>query len=79
MAGGPPPAPGRPAYRDLVESGAVVAGGPDTVAERLEHLARTMRVGNLSVFMQLGSLPHDLTTNAIDLFCERVLPRLRPL
>jgi alkanesulfonate monooxygenase SsuD/methylene tetrahydromethanopterin reductase-like flavin-dependent oxidoreductase (luciferase family) len=79
MAGGPPPAPGRPRYRELVESGAVVAGGPDTVAERLEHLARTMRVGNLSLFMQLGSLPHELTTHAIDLFCDRVLPRLRPL
>lgn len=77
MASPPPPPSGPPRYRDLVASGAVVAGSPDTVADRLEHLARTFRIGNLSAFMQLGSMPNELTKHSIDLFAAEVMPRLR--
>jgi alkanesulfonate monooxygenase SsuD/methylene tetrahydromethanopterin reductase-like flavin-dependent oxidoreductase (luciferase family) len=79
MTSAPPPAEGPPRYRDLVESGAVVAGSAASVRERLEMLARTFRVGNLALFLQLGSLPHDLTRHSIDLFTTDVLPHLRPL
>ena len=79
LAAGPPPVQGRPTYRSLVEHGQVVSGSPDTVAERLEHLVTTFRVGNLSVFLQLGSTPHDLTMRSTDLFARHVIPRLRPL
>ncbi|MDH4074612.1 MAG: LLM class flavin-dependent oxidoreductase [Acidimicrobiia bacterium] len=70
---------GPPTYRGLVESGAVVAGSPETVRERLAHLARLFRVGNLSVFLQLGSTPRDLTLASIDRFASGVLPHLRPI
>ncbi len=75
----PPPPDGPPSYRHLVESGAVVAGSAATVRERLELLAKTFRVGNLSLFLQLGSMPTDLTRHNIDLFCRDVAPHLRPL
>ena len=53
MATAPPPRQGPPSYRDLVDSGAVVAGSAATVRERLAHYARTFRVGNLALFLQL--------------------------
>lgn len=79
MASAPPPPAGPPRYRDLVERGAVVAGSAATVRERLELLARTFRVGNLSIFQQLGSTPHELTKHNIELFCREVAPHLRPV
>lgn len=75
----PPPAGPPPRYRELVASGAVVAGSAATVRERLEMIARTFRIGNLSVFMQIGSMPHDLTKHNIDQFASGVLPHLRPI
>lgn len=79
MSGGPPPAGGPPSFKQLVESGAVVAGSPATVRERLAHLARLFRVGNLAVFLQLGSTPHELTLRSTSLFASEVLPHLRPI
>lgn len=78
-AGPPPPAEGPPRYRDLLAAGAIIAGGPDTVREKLEHYARTFGTGNLGLFMQVGSTPHDLTEASIDLFGAKVLPKLRPI
>jgi alkanesulfonate monooxygenase SsuD/methylene tetrahydromethanopterin reductase-like flavin-dependent oxidoreductase (luciferase family) len=79
MMTAPPPADGPPSYRQLVDSGAVVAGSAETVRERLEMLAKTFRVGNLSLFLQLGSMPHELTKNSIDRFASGVLAHLRPI
>ena len=66
-----------PSYKELVSTGAVVVGRHDTVAERLELLAKTFRIGNLSLFMQIGSMPKELTKQNIDLFASTVLPRLQ--
>ena len=79
MATMPPPPDGPPKYRDLVESGAVVAGSAATVRDRLAMLAKTFRVGNLSLFVQLGSMPHELTKHNIDMCASQVLPHLRPI
>lgn len=78
MKSAPPPS-GPPRYRDLVDSGAVVAGSAATVRDRLALLATTLRVGNLALFLQLGSTPHELTKHSIDLFTRDVLPHLRPM
>ena len=66
-----------PTYKKLVSTGAVVVGRHDTVAERLELLAKTFRIGNLSLFLQIGSMPKELTKRNIDLFASTVLPRLQ--
>jgi alkanesulfonate monooxygenase SsuD/methylene tetrahydromethanopterin reductase-like flavin-dependent oxidoreductase (luciferase family) len=79
MATTPPPPDHLPTYRELVASGAVVAGSAATVRDRLMMLAKTFRVGNLSLFIQLGSMPHDLTKHNIDMVAEHVLPHLRPI
>jgi len=36
-----------------------------------------LRVGNLMVLLQIGSMPHELTLENIELFAKKVLPDLR--
>ena len=48
--------------------GYVIAGSPATVRERLmEEVIKSLRVGNLMVLLQIGSMPHELTLENIDL------------
>ena len=62
-------------YRDFVEKGYVIAGSPATVRDRLkEEVVKGLRVGNLMVLLQIGSMPHELTLENIDLFAREVLP-----
>jgi hypothetical protein len=65
-------------YRDFVEKGYVIAGSPATVRDRLkEEVIKSLRVGNLMVLLQIGSMPHELTLQNMDLFAREVLPSLR--
>ncbi|WP_214366848.1 LLM class flavin-dependent oxidoreductase [Pseudonocardia sp. H11422] len=66
-------------FRELVEKQFVIAGSPATVREQLIEACRTLRVGNLMVLLQIGSMPHELAMRNIDLFADQVLPHLRPL
>ena len=66
-------------YRELIEKQFVIAGSPATVREQLIEACRTLRIGNLMVLLQIGSMPHELALRNIDLFTEQVLPHLRPL
>ena len=65
-------------YRDFVDRGYVIAGSPATVRDRLkEEVIKSLRVGNLMVLLQIGSMPHELAIENIDLFAREVLPQLR--
>jgi hypothetical protein len=65
-------------YRDFVEKGYVIAGSPATVRDRLkEEVIKGLNVGNLMVLLQIGSMPHELTLENMDLFAKKVLPELR--
>jgi alkanesulfonate monooxygenase SsuD/methylene tetrahydromethanopterin reductase-like flavin-dependent oxidoreductase (luciferase family) len=67
-------------YRDFVEKGYVIAGSPATVRERLqEEVIRGLRVGNLMLLVQIGSMPHELTLKNITLLAGEVLPHLREI
>ncbi|HEY1970167.1 MAG TPA: LLM class flavin-dependent oxidoreductase [Pseudonocardia sp.] len=68
-----------PSYADAVKAGLIIAGSAATVGEQLAQYARDFRVGNLLVFLQIGSMPQELTTHNIDQFATGVLPHLRPL
>jgi alkanesulfonate monooxygenase SsuD/methylene tetrahydromethanopterin reductase-like flavin-dependent oxidoreductase (luciferase family) len=65
-------------YKDFVEKGYVIAGSPATVRDRLrEEVVKALRVGNLMVLLQIGSMPHELTLENMDRFATKVLPELR--
>ena len=66
-------------YRDFVEKGYVISGSPATVRQRLqEEVVKGLRVGNLMVLLQIGSMPHELTLQNMDLFAREVLPVAPP-
>ena len=77
MADGHPSQP--PSFGQLVEAGAIVAGSVATVREQLADRARSYRVGNLLVMLQMGSMPTDLVKHNIDLFTGQVMPALKDI
>ena len=65
-------------YRDFAERGYVIAGSPATVRQRLEEeVVKGLRVGNLMLLVQIGSMPHELALKNITLLGSEVLPHLR--
>jgi hypothetical protein len=50
------------------------------VRQRLEEeVVKGLRVGNLMLLVQIGSMPHELTLKNISLLAQEVLPHLRGL
>jgi hypothetical protein len=47
------------------------------VRDQLLEAVRSLRIGNLMVLLQIGSMPHELTLKNIDLFFREVAPHLR--
>ena len=64
-------------WKDLVDGGFVIAGSPDTVAEQMEHLATSLRVGTVFCLMHMGNMPDWKTRYSTQLFADKVMPRLR--
>ena len=64
-------------WKDLVDGGFVIAGSPDTVAEQMEYLATSLRVGTVFCLMSVGDMPDWKTRYSTQLFAEKVMPRLR--
>ncbi len=64
-------------WGELVESGRVIAGGPETVRQRMEELIKGLRVGNVYCLMQMGDMPKDLCMHSTRLFGQKVIPKLR--
>lgn len=66
-------------WKTLVDQGFIIAGSPETVADRLIDAAKGLRIGNLIALLQIGSMGHELTKQNLTLFAEGVLPRIRHL
>ena len=63
-------------YAEALENGCVISGSPETVRDQILEFARDFRIGNLHAMMQLGSMPHELAKDSIELFAREVLPHL---
>ncbi len=66
-------------YRDFVDGGQVISGGPKTVADQLRDVIKGLRCGNLMVLLPIGSMGHELTKKNISLFANEVMPRIRDI
>ena len=64
-------------WGELIESGRVIAGSPETVRQRMEDLIKGLRVGNVFCLMQMGDMPKDKVQHSTRLFAEQVIPKLR--
>ncbi len=66
-------------WKDLIERGMVIAGSPDTVRERCEHMIRELRLGTVFCLMHMGNMTAEKTRYSTKLFAERVMPHLQKL
>ena len=64
-------------WKELVDSGFIVAGSPETVRQRMEHLIKSLRVGNIFLLLHVGNMPKDKCMASTKLFAEKVMPHLR--
>jgi alkanesulfonate monooxygenase SsuD/methylene tetrahydromethanopterin reductase-like flavin-dependent oxidoreductase (luciferase family) len=67
----------RYSWEELVDKGIIIAGGPETVRQRLEAAARESNIGNWIALMHVGDMPREKALHNIDLFSSKVLPQLR--
>jgi hypothetical protein len=68
--------PSQLTYEDLVESGAVIAGSPETVRERLAEVTGEMGAGRVIVSSP-WTVPTWLQHKAMTLLAEEVIPHFR--
>ena len=66
-------------WKDFVERGYIIAGSPESVRQQLEEVAKTLRVGQMMVLLQFGSMPPELVRKNTELFAKEVLPHVRGL
>ena len=59
---------------ELMETGIVICGSPDTVRDRLEYCQREAGVGTFLGMFQVASMPHEMTVASMKRFAEEVMP-----
>lgn len=64
-------------WKEFNDEGYIVAGSPETVAEKLEHVIKDMHFGHMKVLCQIGSMPKELTMMNTLLMAEKVIPKLK--
>jgi alkanesulfonate monooxygenase SsuD/methylene tetrahydromethanopterin reductase-like flavin-dependent oxidoreductase (luciferase family) len=74
---GGPASGGYRKVEDLAASGQIILGSPDSVAQQLERYQGQVGFGYLIAMMMFGTLPRDLTKRSMELFAQKVMPRLR--
>ena len=64
-------------WANLVDGGYVIAGGPDTVRERMEDMIKGLRIGMVFGLFQMGNMPDWKVRINTQMFAEKVMPQLR--
>ena len=64
-------------WKELIDQGFIAAGSPDSVAEQLDRLITSLKVGHLVCLLHIGDMPAEKCMASTKLFAERVIPQLR--
>ncbi|MBX5436536.1 MAG: LLM class flavin-dependent oxidoreductase [Alicyclobacillaceae bacterium] len=64
-------------FKEMVESGALIAGSPATVRDMLKEVIQRLRVGTIVSHFQIGSAPQEIVLKSIELFAREVMPHLQ--
>jgi alkanesulfonate monooxygenase SsuD/methylene tetrahydromethanopterin reductase-like flavin-dependent oxidoreductase (luciferase family) len=59
--------------------GAIFAGSPETVAQKIASAVRTLGLSRFQLKYGVGALPHEHRLESIRLYGEQVVPRVREL
>ncbi|MET3508209.1 LLM class flavin-dependent oxidoreductase [Halalkalibacter oceani] len=71
--------PGALKFKDLVESGYILVGSPETIRQKLTEYHKTLGFGVLNMNVHFGNMPHHRTIKNIELLGKEVLPALKQL
>jgi len=63
-------------YEGLVKIGNHIAGSPETVAGAINELQDEIEFGTFLGLFRFGSMPHGLAKKSMQLFADKVVPRL---
>lgn len=63
-------------WDELVSTGYVIAGSPDTVAQRLRDQMSQVGANHFMGMFHIGNLPHEKVLASLNLFHRQVMPRL---
>jgi alkanesulfonate monooxygenase SsuD/methylene tetrahydromethanopterin reductase-like flavin-dependent oxidoreductase (luciferase family) len=64
-------------WQELIDQGFIAAGSPDSVAEQIDKLITTLKVGHLVCLLHIGNMPTDKCMASSELFAEKVIPQLK--
>jgi alkanesulfonate monooxygenase SsuD/methylene tetrahydromethanopterin reductase-like flavin-dependent oxidoreductase (luciferase family) len=65
--------------REAGPHGALFAGSPETVAQKIATTARTLSLSRFHLKYSNGPMPHELLMRSIELIGAKVVPRVREL
>lgn len=69
----------RERFAEEIVSGAIHAGSPETVAQKIATTVRELGVQRFDLKYSTGALPHEHLMTAIELYGTQVIPRVREL
>jgi alkanesulfonate monooxygenase SsuD/methylene tetrahydromethanopterin reductase-like flavin-dependent oxidoreductase (luciferase family) len=64
-------------WKDIVDRGYVIAGSPDTVADRMTEVIENLNCGHVLTLLHFGNMNREAVTQNTTLFADEVIPRLR--
>jgi alkanesulfonate monooxygenase SsuD/methylene tetrahydromethanopterin reductase-like flavin-dependent oxidoreductase (luciferase family) len=62
-----------------VDHGSMYVGSPETVAQRIAEVARTLSLSRFHLHYAIGRIPHEQRMAMIELFGRDVIPRVGEL
>jgi probable LLM family oxidoreductase len=62
-----------------VDHGSMYVGSPETVAQRIAAVMRTLSLSRFDLLYAVGRVPHELRLATIELYGREVVPRVREL
>jgi len=74
-----PPASKMRLQASMGPEGAMMAGSPDTVAQKMAKVAQQLGLSRVDIKYSAGSLPHEAMLDSIKLLGEEVKPRVHQL
>ena len=64
-------------WREMIDKGYIVAGSPDSVAEQIEKVVDSLKIGHLVCLLHFGDMPNDLCRYSTEMFATKVIPQMR--
>jgi alkanesulfonate monooxygenase SsuD/methylene tetrahydromethanopterin reductase-like flavin-dependent oxidoreductase (luciferase family) len=66
-------------WKEFIERGYIIAGSPATVRDRLTEAIKGLRIGQLMILQQVGSMPKNLVLKNTELFAKEVMPSIKKI